>query len=284
MTATGREHRGTARGWGDLAKRVGTGFRDERSSVTAAGVAYYSFLSLVPALGATVSIYGLFVDSGEVGAHVRRALAVLPDDAQQLVVSQLSRIVDKPAGTLGVSTAVAVVVALASASKGFVHLLDAIGVAYGRDARPRFARRWAVALACTVGALAVGATAVAAFAVLPDHVPGGAIRWLVHLALWIGLSVVGLVGLAILYRLGAGGDEPRWTWVAPGSAVALALLVLVTAGLNVYIANFGSYNATYGALAGVIVLLLWLHLAALIVIVGAQVNADLDHPVRSPTT
>lgn len=265
---------GRGRSWVDVAKRVRAGFRDDHVSLTAAGVAFYVFLSLVPALAASMSVYGLFVDPDEVGAHVRRAFSVLPDDAQQLLVSELTRIVDKPSGTLGVSFVVAVVVALWSASKGAAHLLDAIGVAYGQPERG-FARRRAAALACTVGAMAVGAAAATAFAVLPDHVPGGAARWLVHLALWAALTLAGLAGLAVVYRLGAGGDEPRWTWVAPGSALALALLVLVTVGLNVYAANFGSYDATYGALAGVVVLLLWLHLAALIVIVGAQVNADL---------
>jgi membrane protein len=265
--------------WIDVAKRLRVALGDERSSLAAAGAAFYAFLSLVPGLAASVSVYGLLADPDDVSSHVRRAFAVLPDDAQQLLVSQLSRIVDKSSGTLGVSFAVSVVVALWSASRGAAHLLDAIGVAYGQPRRG-FALRRAAALGCTVVGMVVGIAAVTAFAVLPDHVPAGAARWLVHLALWIAVTLVGLAGLAALYRLGAGGgatgEEPRWTLVAPGSVAALTLLVLVTVALDVYASHFGSYDATYGALAGVVLLMLWLHLVARIVIVGAQINADLD--------
>ena len=260
------------RDWGDVAGRTRGAFRDDRTTLTAAGVAFYAFLSLVPALAASVSVYGLFVDPEKVDTHVRRTFAVLPDDAQELLVSQLSRIVDRSSGALGLSFVVAVLVALWSASKGAAHLIDAIGDAYGQERRRGFVHRRAVAAACTLGALAVAAVAATALAALPDRVQAGPARWLVYISVWIGLALAALVGLAALYRLGA-GDEPQWSWLAPGSTLALALIVLVTVGLHVYVANFGSYDATYGALAGVVILLLWLHFVALIVIVGAQVNA-----------
>jgi membrane protein len=266
----------TAPDWKDVAGRVRDELRDDHSSLTAAGVAFYTFLSLIPALAASVSVYGLFADPDEIDTHVRSAFGVLPADARQLLASQLSRIADKPSGTLGETFVVAVVVALWSASKGVAHLLDAIAVAYHEDVGRGFVRRRALALAFTVGAMALGITAVTAFAVLPDQVSSGWIRWVVRIALWVGLTLLGLVGLVLLYRYGADGDEPRWTWAAPGSVVALVLLVLVTVGLNVYVTHFGSLNATYGTLAGVVVLLLWLHLAALIIILGAHVNAALE--------
>jgi membrane protein len=201
-----------------VAGRVRDDLRDHQASLTAAGVAFYTFLSLVPALAASVSIYGLIADPDEVETHVGRAFAVFPADVEQFLVSEL-------------------------------------------------------------GAMVAGAAAATALAVLPDHVPGGGLREIVRIALWAGLALLGLVGLVLLYRYGAEGDEgdePRWTWVAPGSVLALALLVVVTVGLNLYVTHVGSYDATYGTLAGVIVLLLWLHLAALIVLVGAHVNADLE--------
>jgi membrane protein len=179
-------------------------------------------------------------------------------------------------GTLGGAFTAAVLVALWSASKGAAHLLDAIGVAYGERPGRGYARRRALGLAFTLGAVVAGTAAATALAVLPDHVPDGGLRWAVRLVLWVGLALLGLVGLVLLYRYGADGDEPRWRWVAPGSVLALVLLVVVTAGLNLYVSHVGSYDATYGTLAGVVVLLLWLHLAALIVIVGAHVNADLE--------
>ena len=262
-----------------MAGRVRDDLRDHQASLTAAGVAFYTFLSLVPALAASVSIYGLIADPDEVETHVGRAFAVFPADVEQFLVSELQRVVGKPAGTLGGAFAAAVLVALWSASKGAAHLLEAVGTAYGERRDRGFVRRRALGLAFTVGAIVAGTAAATALAVLPDHVSDGALRWLVRGVLWAGLALLGLVGLVLLYRYGADGDEPRWTrwaWVAPGSVLALVLLVVVTVGLNLYVTHVGSYDATYGTLAGVIVLLLWLHLAALIVIVGAHVNADLE--------
>ena len=271
------------RSWTGVAKRVRDELRDHDSILTAAGVAFYGFLSLVPALAATVFVYGLIADPDEVEGHVRRAFGALPADVKQLLVSQLSRIADQPRGTLGGSVVVSVVVALWSASKGAAHLLDAIGSAYEAQGRRSLVRRRAVALVCTAGAIVLVTASVTALAVLPDHVPEGGVRWVVRIALWMGLAAVGLVGLAVAYRLGVTGDEPGWTWTAPGSVLALVLLVLVTVGLNVYVTHFGSYNATYGALAGIVVLLLWFHLAALIVIVGAHVNAVLEQQTSRST-
>jgi membrane protein len=271
------------RGWQDLAGRVRDELRDHHSTLTAAGVAFYTFLLLVPALAASVSVYGLIADPDEVETHVGNAFAVLPADARQLLVSELSRIVDKPAGTLGGALTAAVLVAMWSASKGVAHLLDAIGVAYDEKVDRGFVRRRALALAFTLGAIVAGTVVATAFAVLPDQVSGGGIRWVVRTALWVGLALLGFVGLVLMHRYGSDGDEPRWTWAAPGSVLVLVLLVLVTAGLNVYVTHFGSYDATYGALAGVVVLLLWLHLAALIVIVGAHVNADLEREAARDT-
>jgi membrane protein len=259
-----------------VAGRVRDDLRDHQATLTAAGVAFYTFLSLVPALAASVSIYGLVADPDEVETHVGRAFGVFPADVRRFLASELSRVVDKPAGTLGGAFTAAVLVALWSASKAAAHLLDAVGVAYGDRPDRGYVRRRALGIAFTLGALVAGTAAATALAVVPDHVPGGALRWLVRIALWAGLALLGLVGLVLLYRYGADGDEPRWRWVAPGSVLALVLLVVATVGLNVYVSHVGSYDATYGALAGVIVLLLWLHLAALIVIVGAHVNADLE--------
>jgi membrane protein len=253
---------------------MGPRFREHHLTLTAAGVAFYAFLSLIPGLAAVVSVYGLVADRDEVEEHVRRSFSVFPADARRLLATELSRIVDKPSGTLGGSFVVAAGVALWSASKGVGHLLDGVALAYG-SAGHGFARRRALAFVGTVGAIVVGVGAAIALTVLPDQAPDGPVRWGVHIALGIGLAVLALVGLALVYRFGPGRDRPHWTWVAPGSLVALVLLVLMTVGLNVYVSNVKSYD-TYGALAGVVLLMLWLHLGALIILLGAELNADLE--------
>jgi membrane protein len=130
---------------------------------------------------------------------------------------------------------------------------------------------------------AVGVTTV--LAVLPDLGPdSGIVRGLLIAASWAVTAVVALAGLAALYRLGPDRDDPKWRWVTPGSVVALVGWLIVSIGLQVYAANFGSYDATYGALAAVVLLLIWLFLSALLVLVGAQVNSELEHQTARDST
>ena len=253
--------------------------RDDHSTLTAAGVAFYGFLSLVPALAATVSMYGLIAAPADVARHVSRVFAVLPDGARQVLVDQLTRIADEPSGTLGGSFLLAFAIALWSASRGVQHLLAAIGLAYDTPRRGAVSRR-TTAVAFTMGTLVTVGVAVAAFAVLPGLMPTAATRWAVRLGLWVALAALALAGIELTYRLGSEQDRHERTGVAAGSLFALAALVLVTVGTNVYVANFGAYNATYGVLAGVVVLMLWVHLLVLIVLVGAYINADLT---RAPS-
>ncbi|MDO8391537.1 MAG: YhjD/YihY/BrkB family envelope integrity protein [Actinomycetota bacterium] len=248
--------------------------RDDHSTLAAAGVAFYGFLSMVPALAATVSMYGLIAAPADVDRHVSRVFAVLPGGARQVLADQLAHIADEPSGALGGSFVLAFTVALWSASRGVQHLLDAIGQAY--DVRQRgVVRRRATALAFTLGTLFTAGVAVAAFAVLPGLVPSGAARWSLRLALWVALAALALVGIELTYRLGSDQEGHARKGVAVGSLFALVALVLVTLGTNVYVANSGSYNATYGVLAGVVILMLWVHLLVLIVLLGAYINADL---------
>jgi len=237
--------------------------RDDHSTLTAAGVAFYGFLSLVPALAATVSMYGLIAAPADVARHVSRVFAVLPDGARQVLVDQLTRIADEPSGTLGGSFLLAFAIALWSASRGVQHLLAAIGLAYDTPRRGAVSRR-TTAVAFTMGTLVTVGVAVAAASA--THSPS--------------LAALALAGIELTYRLGSEQDRHERTGVAAGSLFALAALVLVTVGTNVYVANFGAYNATYGVLAGVVVLLLWVHLLVLIVLVGAYINADLT---RAPS-
>jgi membrane protein len=145
-------------------------------------------------------------------------------------------------------------------------------------------RRRGQAILFTIGVMVVGVVAVTAIAVVPKLVGDGPVRWVLRVAVWAAVAVAVLAGLAALYRFGPDRDDPRWRWVTPGSVIALVLLVAASVGLQVYAANFGSYGATYGSLAAVVLLLLWMYLAALITIVGAQVNSELEHQTARDTT
>jgi membrane protein len=258
--------------------------RDDHSSLSAAGVAYFVFLSMVPALAALVSVYGFVASPSQVRHRVQQAFAALPSDARKLLSSQLSNLVGNSSSALGIGFLVALVLALWSASSGVLHLMEAIGVAYDEGEGRGFVRRRGLALAFTVAGIVVAIALVTAMAALPDVTDVTALRWVLRVAVWILAAAVLLGGLAALYRVAPDRDDPRWRWVTPGSIFAIVALIVVSVGLQVYVSNFGNYNATYGALAAVVLLMLWLYLSSLVVIAGAQVNAELEHQTAKDTT
>jgi membrane protein len=273
-----------AAGWKDVAKRVKAEMRDDHSSLSAAGVAYFVFLSMVPALAALVSVYGLVASPSQVEHRVRSAFAALPSDARKLLTSQLTNMVGTSSGALGIGFVVALALALWSASSGVMHLMEAIGVAYDEAEGRGFVRRRGVALAFTIAGIVVAIGLVTAMTALPALTDVAAFRWVLRVVVWVVVALVLLGGLAALYRVAPDRDDPKWRWVTPGSLVAIVALVLVSVGLQVYVSNFGNYNATYGALAAVVLLMLWLYLCSLVVVAGAQVNAELEHQTAKDTT
>jgi membrane protein len=272
------------RGWFDVAKRVKAELRDDHSALSAAGVAYFGFLSIIPGLAAVISVYALVASPAQIRRRMSDALTALPSDARHLLTSQLTRLSDRSSGALGISLLISIAVAIWSASSGMAHLIEAIGIAYDEGEGRGFVRRRGQAILFTIAVMVVGVVGVTAIAVVPRLVDDGPLRWVLRVAVWVAVALAALVGLAALYRFGPDRDDPRWRWVTPGSLIALVLVVAASVGLQVYAANFGSYSATYGGLAAVVLLLLWMYLVALLTIVGAQINAELEHQTAEDTT
>lgn len=275
-----------ARGWWDVVRRVKREIADDHSSLSAAGVAYYGFLAMVPALAALVSVLGLVLAPADVGRRVHDLFGALPSEAQQLLEREMSRLSEGAGGSLSVRLAVSIALALWSASSGMLHLMEAIGIAYDQPEGRGWIKRHALALGFTIGGLLVVVIVVgglASVSALTKNAPTAA-RWLVSAAVWSVVAALAGFGTAMLYRCGPDRDEPKWRWVTPGSVLAVVVGVMMAVGLQVYVANFGSYDATYGSLAAVVLLLLWLYLVSLVVIIGAQLNAELEHQTATDTT
>lgn len=277
-----------ARGWLAVLRRVKADMADDHATLAAAGVAYYSFLAAIPAMAAVVSIYGLFTSPAAVEQRVQSLFGALPAEARDLLRDQLSSIVTSRTGALTFSALVAVVLSLWSASSGMGHLIEAINVAYDEhDHRNWFVKR-AMALGFTLAAVLFAVAVPVAVAVLTWVVHradlGGVAGWLVRLA-WVPLVMAGFaLGLAVLYRFAPDRAEPRWRWVSWGSVTAVAVWAVASVAFQVYVANFGSYNKTYGSLAAVVILLFWLYLTALVVLVGAELNSQLELQTAKDTT
>lgn len=257
-----------------------------QAPLLAAGVAFYLFTSLFPALIAAVSIYGLVADPATVARQAERLSEALPADAASLITGQLEQLTSQSSGSLGLSAIIAIVLAVYSASGGISNLVTAINQLYGLPDRRSFIMRKLLALGLTAGALVFGLVAISLVAVVPivldlvDVVPGA--RLVANVLRWVVLAGGIVVGIGVLYRQAPDRPAPRGV-LTKGVVLAAAIWLVVSVGFSVYVDTFGNYAKTYGALAGVIVLLLWLWVGMYAILFGACVEATREHIVTRET-
>jgi membrane protein len=276
------------RGWKDILWRAWAEISDQNLFLIAGGVTYAVLLALFPGLATLVSLYGLAFDASQIEKQVAALSGVLPPQTQELLSVQLHSLVESSNGALGFAAVIGLLLALWSASRGMSGLITAINIAYEEKERRSFLRFNLLALGLTLGLVVGGILAIALIAVLPAAVRflavGSATKWLLLLVQWPLLIVIVLGGLAVLYRFGPDRDKPQWRWVSPGAITATALWIVASIGFTVYVANFNSYDKTYGSLGGVVILLTWLYLSALMVLLGAVINAQSERQTRRDTT
>jgi membrane protein len=275
-------------GWKDVARRTLKEVKSDNVPITAAGVAFYGMLALAPTMVALVSIYGLVTTPDEAAKQVQGLTSALPGEAARLLVDQLKSITGANSSGLGIKLALSLVGLLWSASSGTTALIRGLGIAYdepeGRGFVKLRSRALVLTLIAIVGAVLVLGLTVALPAIL-DAAGFSSVGKTVGLVLrWPLLGLLGLVGLAALYRYGPDRDKPRWRWVSPGAVLATILWVIGTGLFALYAGRFGSYNQTYGTLAGAVVLLLWLYLTSLAVLVGAELNSELERQTLEDST
>jgi membrane protein len=277
-----------AAGWKDTAWRVYQSIGDDHISLVAAGTAFFGLLAIFPALTAFVSIYGLVADPGTIQSQVAAMRGVVPEAGVDIIETQLTRIVEQGGTTHGITFLIGLAAALWSANAGMKSLFEAMNVAYDEDEERSFVRRNAVTLAMTLGAIIVLVVFLAAIAVVPAIIAfaglGGAAGWLVSLLRWPVVLVLAGLALAVLYRVGPSREPAQWRWVTPGSAFAALGLIVASMLLSFYFSNFADYNETYGSLGAVIGLMVWFWVSALVVLVGAELNAELEHQTAADTT
>jgi membrane protein len=192
-----------------------------------------------------------------------------------------------PQQSLGISLVISVLIALWSASGGVGQLISAVNTAYDEEENRGFVKRKLLALGLTLSAIVFMVIMISLVAVAPallDLLPSGPVRWLIEVARWVLLVVLVAVALAVLYRVAPARDAPKMLWVSAGAGVATVLWVIASVGFTIYVSNFGSYGKTYGALAGVVVLLLWLWITCYAILLGAEINAESEEQTLSDTT
>jgi membrane protein len=276
------------RGWWQVTRRAFAESRTDHVPMLAGGVAFFAFLAVFPALIAALTLYGLVADPAEVAREVEGLAAALPRETQPLIAGQLGAVVASSNGALGIGLVVSLLAALWSASSGTGNLMQAINIAYDEEESRGFVKLRGTALLLTLGAIVFVLVTLALVAVVPpllDALPLGPVaRVLAQVVRWTLLIAVVMVALAVVYRIAPDRDAPRIRWVSTGALVAAVLWIAGSVAFSVYVDNFGSYNRTYGALAGVVVLLLWLYLTSYVVLFGAEINAEAERQTERDTT
>jgi membrane protein len=277
-----------ARGWWQITRRAFKESGDDNVPMLAGGVAYFAFLAIFPALIAAVTLYGLVADPATVTRQVGDLASTLPQEAQPLIAGQLTSVASGSSGALGIGLVVSLLAALWSASSGTGNLMKAVNLAYDEDETRGFVKTRGIALLLTLGAVVFVLLTLALIAVVPpvlESLPLGVVGTVVAQVVRWALLVILVVGaLAVVYRVAPDRDAPKFRWVSSGALVAAVLWIAGCVAFSLYVNNFGSYNKTYGALAGVVVLLLWLYLTSYIVLLGAEINAESERQTRRDTT
>ena len=275
-------------GWKQVALRVKDELKRDNVPLMGAGVAFYAIIAIVPGLVAFMSLYGLFATPAEAEQQVTDLLAAAPTEVRNLVREQLTNIVSKEDTGLGIGAAIGFLIAIWSASSGMKHLISAINSAYDEDETRKFFKLRGTAILLTVAAVIGLVVAIGVITVLPrlleDAGLGEAGQLAVSILRWPVLGLGLLVALAVLYRYAPDRDQPRWSWVAPGSVAAVIGWLIASILFSVYTSNFSSYGETYGSLGAVVVLMLWLMISATMIIIGAELNAEAEHQTAKDST
>jgi membrane protein len=276
------------RGWKDILLRTYQETLDDRLLALAAGVVFYSLVALFPAIAAGVSFYALFADAGTIGKHLSLAAGVVPADVLDILREEITRIGAKSDGRLTFGFLLGLGIALWSANAGMKSIFDALNIIYDERERRGLVQLNLISLFFTVCAIGAVLLAVSAVVVFPlvlaafgiasvDEPIIGYLRWPV-----MGILIV--LGLAVLYRYGPSRRAAKWRWINVGSIFAAVAWLAVSSLFSWYLGNFANYNATYGSLGAVVGLMMWMWLSAIVVLVGAELNSEIEHQTSRDST
>jgi membrane protein len=275
-------------GWKDILWRTYQRSNDDRLLATAAGVVFFGLLAVFPAITALVSFYGLFADPSTITQNLQSLSLMLPEGSFQIVQDQIGRVLAKGGGELGATFLFGFVLAIWSANAGMKAVIDALNVAYGEKEERSFLKLNLISLTLTVAAIIALVLMVNAVVVLPLALDSLGLQpvsqLIVSLARWPLMFILLVIALAVLYRFGPSRRSPQWEWLGVGTLVAVLLWVAGSAALSWYLSNFANYNATYGSLGAAIGFMMWMWMSAIVVLLGAELNSEVERQTVKDTT
>jgi membrane protein len=277
-----------ARGWKDILLGVYRGISEDRILLVAAGVAFYVLLSIFPGIAALISVYGLFANPADVASHLDTLANVAPGGAIQVLHDQMTRLASNGTTTLGVSFIFSLVFSLWTANSGVTALFDALNIVYEEKEKRGLIKYYLSTLTFTLASVIFILLAIAVVVAVPIMLnfiplPVGT-DLLVKIARWPILFVLVAFALAVLYRYGPSRTQPRWRWITWGTAFAAIAWLVASVLFSWYVANFGSYNKTYGSLGAIVGFMTWIWISVVVVLVGAKLDAEMERQTAPDTT
>ncbi|WP_037324704.1 YihY/virulence factor BrkB family protein [Salinimicrobium terrae] len=273
-------------GWKKIALRVKDEIGENNVSIVSAGVAFYAFLAVFPAIGALVSIYGLAMDPESIQQQLDNISSVMPDQALEILEKQLEDIVSTSGSALGWSMALGILFSLWSANKGTKSLFTGVDIAYGTNDDRGFIKQNALTLLFTLAAVILVIISMGVIVIFPaivEHLglPSG-IETLISYGRWLILAAIVIFFLAAIYKYAPAKESSKFKWVLPGALLATVLWLIASWGFSFYVKNFGSYGEVYGSISAVVVMLLWLFLTSFIILLGAELNSEIEKYASHP--
>lgn len=275
------------RAWREVLKRCWREATTDNLGLIAAGVAFYGFLAIVPMLAATLLTYGIFVEPRTVLRHIERLTHVVPEAAAASVGEQLLRLSAASDNAKGWGVLVSLAIALFGARNGAGAIITALNIAYEEEEKRGFIRLNIIALALTivaVGGAIVSAFALAALAALIGPQTGVVAATATTVVTYALVTLAAAGAAASLYRFGPSRRAAKWVWLSPGSIFSAVAWLGLTAGFGVYARYVGRFDTTYGSLGAVVAMLSWLYLASYVLLLGAELNSELEHQTEEDST
>ena len=276
------------RGWRDILWRVVLSMSENRILSTSGGVAFFALLAIFPGIGAIVSLYGIFADASTISEHIALLGGILPFGVLEVIAQQIKLVAGQQNDTLGAAFVIGLLIAVMSANSGMAALFDALNVVYNEREKRNIVQLYATTFLFTLAGILFVILALTGLVIVPLALKfigfAAATEALISILRWPALLVTVGASLAFLYRYGPSRRDAKWRWVTWGSVGAALLWIAASMLFSWYVATFDSYNRVYGSLGAGIGVMVWLWISAVIVLLGGEVNAEMEHQTARDTT
>lgn len=281
-------HEITRRGWWDILMRIKNQMAEDNLNIVAAGIAFYAFLAIFPALAAIISIYGLVVNPQIVHNQLSQMSGFLPQETHKLIGEILTQIASHSSKALGWGVVISILLGLWSANRGTQALFSGLNIAYDQKENRNFFMLLGRTLLFTLGGVILVIVSMVLVIGLPAIINTFPFPVMMKtLLIWMRWPVLALMilgSLAITYRYAPNRTKAKWRWVTWGSTFATVLWLAGSLAFSIYISHFGNYDTTYGSVAAVVILLFWLYLTSYFILLGAEINAEMEHQTLKDST